>query len=124
MDTPDAATQQRYGKSYVAMVDVIGRLHRAGVPLVAGTDAMAGFTLQRELQLYAMAGIAPGEVLRIATRNGARCSGVENDRGRIAPGHRADLVLVDGAPTPDITTLRRTVAVVTQGRAIDPAAAP
>ncbi len=122
MDIPDDATQQRYEKSYMAMVDFIGRLHRAGVPLVAGTDAMAGFTLQRELELYTMAGIPPGEVLRIATRNGARYSGLENDRGRIAPGYCADLVLVDGDPTQDITTLRRTVAVVTQGRAIDPAA--
>jgi len=122
MDIPDAATQQRYEKSYMAMVEFIGRLHRAGVPLVAGTDAMAGFTLQRELELYTMAGIPPGEALRIATRNGARYSGVEQDRGRIAPGYRADLVLVDGDPTRDITTLRRTVAVVTQGRSIDPAA--
>ena len=122
MDIPDDATQQKYEKSYLAMVDFIGRLHRAGVPLVAGTDAMAGFTLQRELELYTIAGIPANEVLQIATRNGARYSGLENERGRIATGFVADLALVDGDPTQDITALRRMVTVVTQGKHIDPSA--
>ena len=122
MDIPDEATQRTYEKSYLAMVDFIGRLHRAGVPLVAGTDAMAGFTLQRELELYTMAGIPANEVLQIATRNGARYSGLENERGRIATGFVADLALVDGDPTKDITALRRMVSVVTQGKHIDPSA--
>ena len=122
MEIPDEATQARFEKSYMAMVDFIGRLHRAGVPLVAGTDAMAGFTLQRELELYTMAGIPANEVLQIATRNGARYSALENERGRIAPGFVADLALVDGDPTQDITALRRMVTVVTQGKHIDPTA--
>lgn len=121
MEIPDDATQQLYEKSYLKMVDFIGRLHRAGVPIVAGTDAMAGFTLHRELELYTMAGIPANEVLQIATRNGARYSGLENERGRIAKGFVADLVLVDGDPTQDITALRRTVTVVTQGKHIEPA---
>ncbi|MGL6291110.1 MAG: amidohydrolase family protein [Silanimonas sp.] len=122
MEIPDDATQQLYEKSYLKMIDFIGRLHRAGVPIVAGTDAMAGFTLHRELELYTMAGIPANEVLQIATRNGARYSGLENERGRIATGFVADLVLVDGDPTQDITALRRMVTVVTQGKHIDPAA--
>lgn len=122
MEIPDDATQQRYEKSYLAMIDFIGRLHRAGVPLVAGTDAMAGFTLQRELELYTMAGIPANEVLQIATRNAARYSGLASERGRIANGFVADLALVDGDPTADITALRRMVTVVTQGKHIDPTA--
>jgi imidazolonepropionase-like amidohydrolase len=121
MNIPDDATQQRYEKSYLKMIDFIGRLHRAGVPIVAGTDAMAGFTLQRELELYTMAGIPANDVLQIATRNGARYSGLENERGRIATGYVADLVLVEGDPTQDITALRRMVTVVTQGKHIEPA---
>ena len=122
MEIPDDATQQRYERSYLAMIDFIGRLHRAGVPLVAGTDALAGFTLQRELELYTMAGIPANEALQIATRNGARYSGLGHERGRIAPGYVADLALVDGDPTQDITALRRMVMVVTQGKHIDPTA--
>ena len=122
MEIPDDATQQRYEKSYEAMIDFIGRLHRAGVPLVAGTDAMAGFTLHRELELYTMAGIPANEALQIATRNGARYSGLGAERGRIAAGYLADLALVDGDPTQDITALRRMVMVVTQGKHIDPSA--
>ena len=41
------------------MVEFVGRLYRAGVPIVAGTDALAGFTLQRELELYVQAGMTP-----------------------------------------------------------------
>jgi imidazolonepropionase-like amidohydrolase len=121
MEIPDDATQQLYEKSYLKMIEFIGRLHRAGVPIVAGTDAMAGFTLHRELELYTMAGIPANEVLQIATRNAARYSGLANERGRIATGFVADLALVDGDPTQDITALRRMVAVVTQGKHIDPA---
>lgn len=122
MKIPDEATHQLYERSYAKMIEFIGLLHRAGVPLVAGTDAMAGFTLQRELELYTMAGIPANQVLQIATRNGARYTRLEGERGRIAPGYVADLALVDGDPTQDITALRRMAAVVTQGRRIDPSA--
>jgi imidazolonepropionase-like amidohydrolase len=81
---------------------------------------MAGFTLQRELELYTMAGIPSNEVLQIATRNAARYSGLASERGRIAKGFVADLALVDGDPTADITALRRMVTVVTQGKHIEP----
>jgi imidazolonepropionase-like amidohydrolase len=109
-----------YNRSYARMIDFVGRLHRAGVPLVAGTDAIPGFTLQRELELYVQAGIPAGEVLRIATLNGARYSGVLADRGSIEVGKLADLLLVDGDPTADIGAIRNVALVVTQGRSIDP----
>ncbi len=74
-----------YRASFAKMVEFIGRLHRAGIPLVAGTDEIAGFTLHRELELYVQAGISPGEALRIATQNGARYTGLEERTGQ----HRA-----------------------------------
>jgi imidazolonepropionase-like amidohydrolase len=122
MDIPNERLHALYNKSYARMIEFVGRLHRAGVPLVAGTDEIEGFTLHRELELYTMAGIPAGEVLRIATWNGAKYTRTLADRGSIEPGKLADLVLVDGDPTQDITALRRIALVVTQGRSIDPSA--
>jgi imidazolonepropionase-like amidohydrolase len=100
-----------YRGSYQRMLDMTLALHRAGVPLVAGTDGWAGLGLHRELALYVKAGIPALEALRIGTWNGARVAGESATRGRIARGYAADLVLVDGDPAADITTLRRAVMV-------------
>ena len=111
---PDEATYKQYTKSYAKMVEFVGRLYRAGVPIVAGTDDIAGFTLQRELELYVEAGLTPEQALQIATYNGARYSKVLDDRGVISPGRRADLILVDGEPTKNISDIRK-VALVIKG---------
>jgi hypothetical protein len=110
----------RYESSYAKMIEFVGRMYRAGVPLVAGTDALAGFTLQRELELYVQAGLTPAQVLQIATWNGAKYTRTLGDRGSITPGKRADLTLVDGEPTKDITDLRKVVLVITQGKLVSP----
>jgi hypothetical protein len=62
----------RYRESFGRMVQLVGMLHRQGVRLVAGTDALAGFQLHRELELYAQAGIPPADVLYIATLGAAQ----------------------------------------------------
>lgn len=113
-DIPDDATADLYNRSYEKMVEFVGRMYAAGVPIVAGTDAMPGFTLQRELELYVQAGLTPAQALQVATWNGAKYSGVLEDRGSIAPGKRADLILVDGDPTRDIADIRQ-VALVLKG---------
>jgi len=120
MDIPDAETDSRYKRSYAKMVEFVGRLYRAGVPLVAGTDQLPGFTLQSELALYVQAGLTPAQAIQVATRNGARYTGTSHDRGSVVPGKLADLVLVDGDPTRDIADLRRVVLVLTQGHWISP----
>lgn len=117
---PDEVTGARYDKSYAKIVEFVGRLHRAGVPLVAGTDSTPGFTLQAELEGYVKAGLSPPEVLQIATRNGARYSRTEADRGAIEVGKRADLILVDGDPTKDIADIRKVALVVTQDSVLVP----
>lgn len=122
MEIPNERVHALYDRSYARMIEFVGRLHRAGVPLVAGTDEIEGFTLHRELELYTMAGIPAGEALRIATWNGAKYTRTLADRGSIEVGKAADLVLVDGDPTQDITALRRVALVITQGRSIDPSA--
>lgn len=116
MDIPDDATGARYRESFERMVEFVGRAYRAGVPLVAGTDEVPGFTLQHELALYVRAGLTPSQVLQVATWNGAKYSGVLDRLGSIVPGKQADLVLVDGDPTANIADIRR-VATVIKGQA-------
>jgi len=120
MKIPDAATQARYEKSFAKMVQFVGTLHKAGVPIVAGTDDLAGFTLHSELALLVKAGLTPAEAIQVATRNGARYTRTSADRGSIETGKLADLVLVDGDPTRDIEDLRKVSAVITRGQLIYP----
>lgn len=117
MNIPDDATASKYNRSFAKLVEFVGRMHKAGVPIVAGTDEMPGFTLQRELELYVQAGMTPVEALQVATWNGAKYSRTLDDRGSITPGKRADLILVDGDPTRDISDLRK-VAMVLQGTTV------
>jgi Amidohydrolase family len=112
---------ETYRASWKRMMEFLGRLHSAGVPLVAGTDDLAGFMLHRELELYVQAGVAPAEAIRIATENGARYSGVLADRGTVERGKRADLILVDGDPTADISAIRRIAYVLKDGVGYAPA---
>ncbi len=112
---------ETYRASWRRMLEFVGRLHAAGVPLVAGTDDLAGFMLHRELELYVQAGVPPGEAVRIATENGARYTGVLADRGTIERGKRADLILVDGDPTRNISDIRRVSYVLKDGVGYAPA---
>jgi len=120
MKIPDAATQARYEKSFAKMVEFVGRLHKAGVPIVAGTDDLAGFTLHSELAMLVKAGLTPAEAIQVATRNGARYTRTSHERGSIEAGKLADLVLVDGDPTRNIQDLRKVAAVITRGVVVYP----
>jgi imidazolonepropionase-like amidohydrolase len=119
---PPADQVQRYRDSYRAMENLVRELHDAGVPIVAGTDALAGFTLHRELELYVDAGIPAPEVLRIATLGAAHVMKRDQDLGSVAPGKLADLILVDGDPAARISDIRRVVLTVKGGVVYDPAA--
>jgi imidazolonepropionase-like amidohydrolase len=103
------------------MLAAVARFHRAGIQIVSGTDDVAGFTFQRELELYVKAGIPANEVLRIATWNGATYARVLSDRGSIERGKRADLILIDGDPTQDISAVRQVALVLQDGDAYYPA---
>jgi imidazolonepropionase-like amidohydrolase len=100
-------------------LDSVRALHTAGVPLLAGTDAgnpgtTHGAGLHGEMALLVRAGLTPSEALAAATALPAQRFGLK-DRGRIATGLRADLVLVDGDPTHDIAASRAIVAVWKNG---------
>jgi imidazolonepropionase-like amidohydrolase len=88
-------------------------MHAAGIPFVAGTDDIGGFTLHRELEVYVEAGISPAEAVQIATRNGAKYTNLSDLVGSVTVGKVADLILVDGDPTRDISALRNVSLVMT-----------
>ncbi|MGO1541270.1 MAG: CIA30 family protein [Luteimonas sp.] len=103
-------------------------LHEAGVAILAGTDApnpgtAHGVSMHGEIELLVRAGLAPAEALAAATALPARRFGID-DRGRVAPGMRADLLLVDGDPLTDITATRAIAGVWKNGYRVerDPAA--
>ena len=108
------------GLDYRHARDSVTALHRAGVPVVLGTDANQaagvpanvpyGVSAHRELELLVEAGLTPAEALRAGTAAAAGHFGLP-DRGRIAPGLRADLLLVDGDPATDITATRAILTV-------------
>jgi imidazolonepropionase-like amidohydrolase len=106
---------QLYRNSYRAMLEMVRRVYEAGIPIVAGTDALAGFTLHRELELYVEAGIPAGEVLRIATLQAATIANRADQLGSIEPGKLADLILVDGDPATEIGDIRNVVLTVKGG---------
>jgi len=110
---------QRYRDSFANVLRLVRALYDAGVPIVAGTDAMAGFALHRELELYVQAGIPAPEVLRIATLGAATVMHRDDRLGSIAPGKLADLVIVDGDPTTNISDVRRVRTVVKDGKVMD-----
>ena len=114
--------EDAYREAFPSMLKLLKGLHDAGVTIIPGTDALAGYTLHHELELYARAGISPGEVLRMATLTSAEVMGVDKDRGVIAPGKIADMILIDGDPTKDIHQIRNITTVVKGGKVYDPAA--
>ncbi len=104
-------------------LQAIRELHAAGVPILAGTDSPNpgtawGLSLHNELKLLVDAGLSPSEALRAATAEAAR-QFMLVDRGRVEVGRRADLLLVDGDPTVDITATRAIEGVWKAGVAID-----
>ena len=113
---------QRYQDSLQALLRMIKVLHDAGITLVPGTDAMPGFGMHRELELYEKAGIPAPEVLRMATIGAARVMKRDKELGSIAPGKLADLVLVDGDPAQRVADIRHTSLVIKDGNIYEPAA--
>ncbi|HWC75052.1 MAG TPA: amidohydrolase family protein [Gemmatimonadales bacterium] len=112
----------RYRASWAKMLAFAKALYDNGIPIVAGTDCMAGFCLERELELYSKAGIPNERVLQIATWGGATVMKRTDRLGAIRPGYLADLVLVAGDPVADITNIEHTDLVMKDGVIYDPAA--
>lgn len=95
---------------------IVGALHRAGIPVVAGTDqTVPGHSLHREIELYVQAGFTPMEAIQAATIVPARAMGLEKESGTVEKGKRGDLILVNGNPLDDIHKIRNVEYVITDG---------
>ena len=109
-------------------LQIVGTLHRGGVPFLAGTDTapgiyiMPGFSLHDELANFVEAGFTPMESLQTATSNPAKFLGMEASLGSVEKGKIADLVLLDANPLEDIRNTRKLRLVIAGGRLFDRAA--
>ncbi|MCX4549638.1 MULTISPECIES: amidohydrolase family protein [unclassified Streptomyces] len=109
-----------------AMFDLIRQMEAAGANLIAGTDAgvqRAGFDgLTSSLPFYSHLGLANSKIVDMATTKAATALGLGETTGRIAPGYRADLLLVDGDPLTDLAALKDVRAVFAGGLRYEPSA--
>jgi cytosine/adenosine deaminase-related metal-dependent hydrolase len=120
-DDPSPEGRKAYMDFYEKGLELTGAAHRAGVPVLAGTDAndtyaFPGSGLHDELEELVKAGLTPSEALVAATVSPARYFGVEDEYGSIAEGKAADMVLLRENPLTDIRNTRSIEAVVLGGR--------
>ena len=99
---------------------LVERMHRAGVPIAAGTDtpisfAAPGYSLHSELEMLVQAGFSPMEALRSATQRPAEFFGLTSEMGTVEEGRLADLVLLSRNPLDDIGNTRSIEAVISKG---------
>jgi len=119
MDTDPLTVRERFTQMEL---EIVYKMHRAGVPFLAGTDTAAGvhvfpgFSLHEELEYFVKAGFTPEEALRTATRNPAQFLGRLSDSGTIQEGKLANLVLLDANPLDDVKNTRKIRAVVLAGK--------
>ncbi|WP_228076725.1 amidohydrolase family protein [Novilysobacter ciconiae] len=119
-ESPAFLSRQRNFRNAMENVRV---LHDAGVPIALGTDAGMpgtphGAATLRELELLVQAGLTPAEALQAGTATSAAAMGLQDDRGRIAKGQRADLLLVDGKPWENIQDIKKLSRVWLDGRLV------
>ena len=115
---PKDLTRADYRASWAKMVALLGKMHAAGIPIVAGTDG-AGIELIHELEIYVQAGFPPADAIAAATIVPARLVGQDAKTGSIKVGKTADLALIDGDPSARIADLRQTRVVMLDGKLLD-----
>ncbi|MGW7518502.1 amidohydrolase family protein [Streptomyces sp. NPDC054796] len=118
-DAKGGPPAELYHEWTVGDVDMLLRVQRAGGLVVAGTDAALddiGISIHQNLRVMVKYGFTPREALRTATVNAARCLGVADQLGAVAPGHLADLAFVEGDPLRDIDTAAAVREVMVGGR--------
>ena len=113
-------------KEFAKFQELTGKLYRAGVPLLVGTDApepqvTPGFSLHQELEMLVESGLPPAAALRAATMNNATALRQDQKLGSITAGKLADIVLLSANPLEDIRNTRRIELVIRGGKLCKPA---
>ena len=119
LPVPDGM-DQRFRDSYANMERMVKVMYDAGIPIESGTDSPAGFGLEREFELHQHAGIPAAKILQAATLGGAQIMSKDRELGSITQGKLADLALIDGDPTRDISAVRSVKLVIKDGVLYDP----
>ena len=119
---PPAANLEILKRSAKRSTEHMLAAHKAGVPILAGTDCgvsnnyvLPGWSIHEELEALVKAGLTPAEALRTATVNPARWRGEEATEGTVEKGKRADLVLLRSNPLNHIGSTREIEAVFLGG---------
>ncbi len=124
LDTPPATGDKApiAIANWQAVMATLRALHAAGIPMVAGTDqAIPGYSLHREIELYVEAGFSSLEALQAATIVAARALGVQKESGTLEVGKRGDVLLLNADPLADIHNTRAVWRTVAAGAVYDPA---
>jgi len=95
------------------------KIHEAGGIIAIGTDQTIGPAVHREMELLQAVGIPAGDIVTIATLNGAKHLGKEKDMGSIEPGKIADMLLLNADPTADVNNMKQIYWVMKAGRLVD-----
>jgi imidazolonepropionase-like amidohydrolase len=120
---PSPEGRAAYRAFYRKGLELTGAAHRAGVPLLLGTDYLVpGADAHRELEQLVQAGLSPAQALHAATVAPATYMGRAHEHGAVARGHVADLLLLDADPLVDVRSTRRIAAVIHGGNLYDRAA--
>jgi imidazolonepropionase-like amidohydrolase len=104
----------------LSFLSLVGVLHHAGIPVVAGTDCVVpAHSVHRELELFVKAGFTEMEAIQAATIVPARAMKVDKEVGTVEKGKRADLIIVDADPLQSISNIRKVRSVIRKGRPFD-----
>jgi len=112
--------------AWISSISTYKKLHDSGVKLLDGTDALMtsvffGPSVHWELQFYAWAGLAPIDILRMATLDAAESVGASADLGSLEPGKLGDVLLLDADPLQDVANTMKIWRVIKGGNIFDPA---
>lgn len=120
----DSSVVDRIKNQHDFHLESVAELHKAGVPIICGTDAgigvtLPGFSIHKELAFYKEAGLSNYEVLKTATVNAAQTHSIMNQLGTIEEGKVANLLLVDLNPLMELSTLENPSSIFIKGRQIN-----
>ena len=120
----DSSVVDRIKNQHDFHLEIVTQLHKAGVPIICGTDAgigvtLPGFSIHKELAFYKEAGLSNYEVLKTATVNAAQTHSIMNQLGTIEVGKLANLLLVDNNPLMELSTLENPSSIFVKGRQIN-----